>query len=241
MRGTRRRRQPLRPRAPFPSAKRRAYQQLHVGALREGEAAQQRSVDRTRAHRVYPYTAAGELDRHRLRQHHHSPLRRAVSGVVRRRADPGDRCQVDDGSGRGQQRGEGRLAQQERPGEVDLDDLTPLVNGKLRDRMRRRDPRRVDQHIESPEAGNSLGDRRGARRGVGHITLERCRSRQHRGGLLSRVGVAIEAHHDRTFRRESLRDGAADSTGGSRDQCDLAGESLHRNDGTRRTNEWTRR
>ena len=100
--------------------------------------------------------AVGELERHRLRQQDHAALRRAVRRVVRRGLDAGDRRHVDDRPGGLEQRRQRGLREQERAGEVDVDDAAPLVGRHVLDPVAGRDPGDVGEHVEPavPLAGS---------------------------------------------------------------------------------------
>ena len=103
--------------------------------------------------------AVGQLERHRLRQHDHAALGRAVGRVVRRGLDAGDRCHVDDRAGGLEQRRQRGLGEQEGAGEVDVDDAAPLVGGHVLDPVAGGDAGDVGEHVEPAVPCQRLGDR----------------------------------------------------------------------------------
>nr|WP_281365014.1 hypothetical protein [Phytohabitans houttuyneae] len=80
-------------------------------------------------------------------------LARVVRRAVGHAAQPGDRGDVDDRARAGAQHQPPELAaQQERPGQVDVEHPAPVVERGLLQRRDERDTRVVDHHVDAPEA-----------------------------------------------------------------------------------------
>ena len=131
---------------------------------------------RARAHAVHPEPRPAELDRHRLREHHDTTLRRGVRGVVGQArgvprtdamftiAPPASSSEVERG-----------LAHQEGAGEVDRERAVPVVERQLAGGRERPHAGDVGEHVQTTEPVDGRGHRLGARGRVGDVATQRQR------------------------------------------------------------------
>ena len=120
-------------------------------------------LDHPRTDTVDADPVRGEIERHRLRQHDQSALRRGVMGLAGERHLGVDRCDVDDrpGAPRRHHRPRGDLPAQVGPFEVGVDDSIPLSLAQIEKRHQGLHPGVVDENVEPAESRRGLLDHRG--------------------------------------------------------------------------------
>ena len=121
---------------------------------------------------------------------------------------------------------EGRLHAQEHAGEVDIDDVFPLLERQVLERYAGRvDARVVEQHVDSAERTLRFSEQRVHRRWIGDVRrhgqrISRCAFRG-RSGLFQRIAPAPGKRNAITMLQKRERGGLADAAACAGDDCNF--------------------